>query len=349
MLKQKRTKKLIKSNLWVRIKWVPGLTILIICVLLLIGCGSDGASHTNHAPVISAVTADKEVVLCSQDCEISCVASDPDGDTLTYQWAANSGSISGRSPTATWTAPDVAGTYAITIAVSDSNDGQSTSYLSIKVAEARGPTIEDLIVTPRFSKNPNPEEMYVSEGELCDIECVASGQDGDELTYKWSIDGGSLSGADSTVTWKASSVEGTYNVTVLVTDRQGGESRASVAIDVRTNHQPSIDRLTISGDSKTFNLDHMKIVIGTSCEIKCRASDPDDDELSYEWSVEAANEAQTAVGSISEDDNIAIYEAPDRAPSKVIVTVIVSDGRGGTDTESLVLYVVTNSNCVLNK
>jgi hypothetical protein len=122
-----------KSNLWVRIRWLPGLTIMIICVLLLIGCGSDGASHTNHAPVISAVTADKEVVLCSQDCEISCVASDPDADTMTYQWAANSGSILGRSPTATWTAPNTSGDVTVTVTVSDPTGNMISKSIVFRV------------------------------------------------------------------------------------------------------------------------------------------------------------------------------------------------------------------------
>ena len=247
----------------------------------------------------------------------------------------------------TWTAPDVEGTYAVTVAVSDGNGSQNISDLSIEVVETHAPVIEDLIITPEDS---DPEGLQVHRGEICYIVCVASDQDGDELSCEWSTDGGSISGEGRTVTWTAPGAEGTYTITVIVTDGQGGESKDSLTIDVITNHRPVIEDLVITPleDDENFNLRKMKIIEGTSCEIECIASDSDDDELSYEWSAEPAREAFTAVGSLDEDDYIAVWTAPSRSPSEVIITVTVSDGRGGRDTEEIVFHVVS-VDCALTK
>ena len=325
------------------------MATLISGILLLVGCTSATASHS---PVINNLSAESEVLLASQICEITCNASDLDGDNLTYEWSANRGSISGEGPVVTWTAPDAAGNYTITVSVHDGNGSQSTSYLSIEVVATHEPIIKDIIFTPQDS---DPERLQVRRGEICNIECIASDQDGDVLSYEWSASRGSISGEGSVVTWTAPHADGTYNITVVVTDGRDGESKGSLTIDVKTNHPPIIEKLIIiPEDRDDFNprASPPKILMGTSCEIECRASDPDDDELSYEWSIEAA-QGWTAVGSIDEDDDIAVWTAPLKL-TYVIVTVTVSDGRGGrggkgaTDTDSVLLHVVTNG-CVLTK
>jgi len=342
--KQKRTQKPMRLNPYIRTKWIPVLAVLITGVFLLIGCSATSANHSNHSngtPIISALTAEKETVFPSQQCEITCVASDPDGDNLTYKWAANGGSVSGDGSVVTWTAPDAEGTYAVTVAVSDGNGSQNISYLSIEVVETHAPVIEDLTITPEDS---DPEGLQVHRGEICYIVCVASDQDGDELGYEWSTDGGSISGEGATATWTAPDAVGAYNITVVVTDGQGGESRDSLTIDVRTNHRPVIEDLIITPleDDDNFYPETMTIIEGTSCEIECIASDSDDDKLSYEWSIEPAKALWTDVGSLSdEDDYIAIWRAPDRSPREVRITVTVSDGRGGKDTESIVIEVAS--------
>jgi len=325
-------------------KWMLVLPFLIIAAFLLIGCES--SATINHSPVISNLISEKDVVFPSQHSVITCVASDIDGDNLIYNWAANRGSLSGEGSVVNWTAHDALGTYTITVAVSDGNGTQSTSYLSIEVVGAHTPIIKGLIFIPQDS---DPEGLLVHRGEICNIECVASDQDDDVLSYAWSASGGELFGEGPVVNWTAPSADGTYNITVVVADGQAGESRGSLTIDVKTNHRPIIEELIITPeDSDNFNprASPPKIMMGTSCEIECRASDPDDDKLSYEWSIEATK-TWTAVGSIDEDDDIAVWTAPLKL-SYVIVTVTVFDGMGAKNTESTTFHVVT-SKCVLSK
>jgi len=56
-------------------------------------------------------------------------------------------------------------------------------------------------------------EGIIPQGS-CQIVCDAKDRDGDELSYNWSADGGAITGEGDTVTWKAPSSVGSYNVTV---------------------------------------------------------------------------------------------------------------------------------------
>ena len=62
---QKRTQKPMRLNPYIRTKWIPVLAVLITGVFLLIGCSATSANHSNHSngtPIISALTAEKEMV-----------------------------------------------------------------------------------------------------------------------------------------------------------------------------------------------------------------------------------------------------------------------------------------------
>ncbi|TET41582.1 MAG: hypothetical protein E3J66_05095 [Dehalococcoidia bacterium] len=85
----------------------------------------------------------------------------------------------------------------------------------------------------------------------------------------------------------------------------------------------------------------MRIYKGESCDIECIVSDPDGDELSYQWSADVApgSLSSSDVGSISGEGSSVTWTAPTRR-STVIVSVLVSDGKGGTDTEDIVIDVV---------
>lgn len=76
-------------------------------------------SATNHPPVIISVTANPASVSTGAATTVTCAASDPDNDTLTYDWGAASGTISGIGSEVTWTAPTSSSTYAISCTVTD--------------------------------------------------------------------------------------------------------------------------------------------------------------------------------------------------------------------------------------
>ncbi|MEA3442206.1 MAG: PKD domain-containing protein [Chloroflexota bacterium] len=208
-------------------KKLLALTFLIIIAVLTIGCA-------NQAPIISELRASEECPITSGDYIIECLASDTDGDVLTYEWEADGGTISGKGHTATWTTPDTEGTYTITVTVRDAPGNEATRLLSLSVAANEPPKIEDVAVTAH-----NPEQMKdnkIFKGESCDIECVASDEDEDKLTYSWSCDRGNIQGSGEKISWTAPNTGCDATITVTVADGRGGTDSKEIVFEVVTCH-----------------------------------------------------------------------------------------------------------------
>jgi hypothetical protein len=110
------------------IKWRLSLVALILCTMLGSSC-----VQSNNSPVIESLTAEPPVVTQGKSATVKCVASDPDGDELSYQWVATKGNISGQGSTVTWMAPSTCGDYVITVTATDSKDGEASRELTIEV------------------------------------------------------------------------------------------------------------------------------------------------------------------------------------------------------------------------
>jgi hypothetical protein len=93
------------------------------------------------------------------------------------------------------------------------------------------------------SLEAEPERVLPSGS--CQIVCNATDRDGDELSYGWSADGGGITGEGATVTWTAPNSEGSYNVTVTVTDGRGGEVMNQVTITVSYQSSGPVDRVDV--------------------------------------------------------------------------------------------------------
>ena len=196
--------------------WLASLTILALATFLISGC-----ALVNQPPLISSLTANAERVNPSGSCQIKCVASDPDGNKLSYTWSA-SGDISGEGSTVTWTAPAAPGDYTITVKVTDGRGGEATAQLTISVAINQPPVILSLT-----SDLPQVQKAMTSA-----IKCKARDPDWDKLSYTWSATGGNITGEGTVVTWVAPDAFGTYTITVTVTDGRGGQATESIDITV---------------------------------------------------------------------------------------------------------------------
>jgi hypothetical protein len=174
---------------------------------------------------------------------------------------------------------------------------------------------------PAIASLEAPERVLPSGS--CQIACNASDRDGDELSYNWSANGGNISGTGAAVNWTAPDSEGSYNVTVTVTDGRGGEVMKQVTIEVRANTTPTITNLVA---------DAAWITPSGNLQVTCNATDPDGDELSYEWS--------TTGGDISGTGAVVSWNAPQEVDIYYI-TVVVKDGHGSSDTRTLPTSVAT--------
>ena len=172
----------------------------------------------NRRPVVASLEAEAEWIAPLGSLQLTCTASDSDGDQLSYEWTANGGSITGTGPQVIWTAPQEVGMYDITVVVDDGRDEKITKSLSLIASNGPPPSIQDLTVTAREPKYLKTTAAGYKVGKTKEyyIECLASGSGG--LIYEWSCDGGEISGAGSVITWIAPDTSGDVTVAVKVFD-----------------------------------------------------------------------------------------------------------------------------------
>jgi len=124
-----------------------------VTVIVTDGRGGEATSQitiqvrTNKSPIITGLIADAVWTLPSGSLQVTCNASDPDGDELSYEWSATAGDISGTGAVVDWTAPEEVGIYDVTVVVTDGHLSSATDSLSISVATEQPPAIEELRVT----------------------------------------------------------------------------------------------------------------------------------------------------------------------------------------------------------
>lgn len=116
--------------------------VLAAAVLLLsftwLGCESDtpidtGVSSGNHAPVLRSVAATPNPVRLNGFTTLSCLATDADGDDISYSWSCPmgqyDGDLTGRTIRWKWS---TAGVYTMHLMVSDGRD-VATDSVSVTV------------------------------------------------------------------------------------------------------------------------------------------------------------------------------------------------------------------------
>ena len=180
-------------------------------------------------------------------------------------------------------------------------------------------------------------QSKISVLSTSEIVSEAEDPDGDELTYSWSANGGTLEDQGPVVNWTAPETPGEYTIDVLVNDNQGGLATQSVNIMVsdEPNQPPIITSLIITTarpvgpikiDPSVEQLDRptISVRVVTPTVITCIAEDPDNDELTYTWTA--------TDGRITDKEGRKIVWIASTIPIRHFVTVEVNDGRGGSST-----------------
>ena len=112
------------------------LALLGVALIITVAC-----EVGNNPPQITSLSADPSIVAPGEICTITCVASDPNGDPLTYSWkytGPHSASIPGANSTVKWTAADEIGTYTIRVTVADDRGGTVEELCNVVVGVATG-------------------------------------------------------------------------------------------------------------------------------------------------------------------------------------------------------------------
>jgi len=209
------------------------LTIVVIMAIIVLFLASSCQPPDNYAPVIDGLGAEADWTLPSGSIQVTCNASDGDGDDLSYHWSVSQGIITGSGPQVTWTAPEEIGVSDVTVMVDDGQGGNVTGSLALISANGVQPIIEDLIVTarePKYLKEYTWGYKVGMEKEY-DIECVASNTSG-ELVHEWICDGGAITGGGSTIMWTAPNIPCDVMITVVVFDAAGYTDYEGVFFEV---------------------------------------------------------------------------------------------------------------------
>ncbi|MDI6781872.1 MAG: PQQ-binding-like beta-propeller repeat protein [bacterium] len=182
---------------------LPAGTYTISCEVSDGMSGTDSGSVAvvviNQAPVIGSLTAMPTTLAPGGTSVITCIATDPNNDAMSYTWTCAVGTITGTGSQVTWTAPLTEQAYTITCTVSDEK-GEKTQkdiivYVDGKVYWSFG-TNDYIFSSPAIGTDGT---IYVGSN---DNKLYALNPNG---TMKWSITtGGDVSsspaiGTDGTI------------------------------------------------------------------------------------------------------------------------------------------------------
>lgn len=275
-----------------------------------------GAGNSN--PVISSspiLTADVDLAY-----SYSVVASDADGDTLSYTLtqAPATMTIDGTSGLISWTASgsDV-GDHNIAILVEDGQGGSVTQSFTL--------TVQAVNSSPQITSTPitgtNVDELY-------SYQVVAIDADGDTLSYAFlnpQPNGMTIDSASGQVAWTPiSSQIGSHVINIVVSDGLATDVQ-SFAIDViQPNRAPVITTSPIT----TLNT-------GQTYHYWVQADDLDGDSVSYSLQQSPAGMSISPITGL-------IYWEPTADDIGVhAVTAIATDFYGLTDIQTFALSVVS--------
>jgi hypothetical protein len=175
----------------------------------------------NRPPTVHEITLMGDHIT-GEEYTVSCDATDPDGDTLTYQWSVTGGSIYNPDINPIeWTTPLTPGFYDITVTVDDGKGGTDSLTETVEVIEPNhSPTLGEITITEQKTGSI-PTDIYTSQNYYISVE--ASDPDGDPLNFAWEATGGTITNPNQNPSlWKAPSTQGYYTITVSVNDGLGG-------------------------------------------------------------------------------------------------------------------------------
>lgn len=164
----------------------------------------------------------------NQNLEFTLIASDPDGDSLTYSFTGFPADATLTGPTFSWT-PTQAGTYTVNFMVSD---GSLFDSEEITITVVAIPTDKTAPVVSTVTATPNPVPLNTAVTLTATIDDLGTGNS-NIISVKYSIDGSagiSMTPTDGafnsplenvTVTIPAYTLAGVHSISVNATDATG--------------------------------------------------------------------------------------------------------------------------------
>jgi len=230
---------------------------------------------------------------------------DPAGDALTFAWTLDGIEVAtGPAPSV---GPFAAGSYTITLTVTDARGAKALDSMALSVSATN--------TAPLADAGPN---QTVEGPDIVTLDGSGSSDpDGDTLTYSWVLDGVEVAtGAQPNV---GPFAEGSYVFTLTVTDPSGATSSDSVALTI-VNAPPVAD----AGSDQTIitRWSRKRVTLNAS-----GSSDADGTIVSYVWRLN---------GSVL-GNGVSIRPRLRRGTNTVVLTVTDEDGASSSDEVVIVI------------
>lgn len=307
----------------------------ITILLVLAGCSGTTSTpkesqptSTNNKPVAEAgspvtVAADHAVDLNGGS------SRDPDGDPLTYHWAFEhvpDGSLVPNrespftsnhtdGPTTSFM-PDAIGTYVVRLEVQDNHGSRSDPDFVVI-------TIEDPSTLPVANAGPDITTMV---GQSVTMSGAGSyDPQGRPFTYSWSIidkptssTTAALTGADTVAPSFTPDVKGVYVVNLVTNNGLATSHGDALTVTAMINDNTPVANAGIDIETEDCTM----VQLDAS-----QSSDPDQDPLQYQWSIQSKPANSTATDSTSFSDRTSSRPSfyPDQAGTFVL-SCAVYDG-----------------------
>ena len=283
-------------------------------------------TNTNRPPEVNSVS-DQTSAEGTTITPLSTGATDPDGDTLTYNASnlpaglsinSTTGVISG---TIAYTAAETnSGIYTVTVTASDGNASDSTTFTWTVTNTNRAPQVNSI------GNQTSPEGVAITP-----LATGASDPDGDSFTFTatglpegLSIDlgTGAITGTPSYTA--AQTNNGSYSVTVNATDSYGAMGTQSFTWTItNTNRAPIIDEIIDRTDAEN-----------DAISLFANATDPDGDTVSYSaGNLPTGLSINSSTGEISGTISFSAYQDAPGHDGIYSAWVSASDGSASQTTD----------------
>ncbi len=112
-------------------------------------------TRINAAPIISSIQKSATYTATNGVLQLTCLATDPNSDPMTYNWTANGGTFTNTtSRTTTWNAPNTEGVYTINVTATDNGNLSANATTTILVKNF-STTIGNIIAYYPFTNHSN--------------------------------------------------------------------------------------------------------------------------------------------------------------------------------------------------